>query len=300
MVISAISMGYAVPSGNFDASVHSAFQSALNLRVRGEDGLLTLIASDQGDLPQGIRVNIPEGFTFEGFQTGEHVVCRDGILHFETGPLTIQLSEARRWKCDLTALGFDPTNPAVAAAWTMVWKILNKRQRRFGGEIVAEDVLHSSPSARKSIPTRVGKAMRDLLDATRRSALTSNSAIHSLIGLGTGLTPSGDDILVGYMAGLWCAVEGSNEHNQFIYGLGKTIIDLSRNTNDISRAYLYHAAQGQVSSRLADLAEAICKGGNPEHLQETAEAAMNVGHTSGMDVVTGLLIGLAAWEGNCL
>ncbi|MGB8983915.1 MAG: DUF2877 domain-containing protein, partial [Anaerolineales bacterium] len=111
----------------------------------------------------------------------------------------------------------------------------------------------------------------------------------------SGLTPSGDDLLVGYLAGLWCTVQDKDERTRFVLKLGKNIIDLSSKTNDISRTYLDHAAQGQVSSRLAELAEGICHGEDRERLGEVAEAAFKVGHTSGMDAVTGLLIGLSAW-----
>jgi hypothetical protein len=93
MHVPAISIGYAVPAEDFDASVHSAFQSALNLRLNGEAGLLTLLASQEGDLPQGIRLDIPEGFSFEEFQTGERAVCRDGVLHFENSSLQCNLNE---------------------------------------------------------------------------------------------------------------------------------------------------------------------------------------------------------------
>jgi hypothetical protein len=121
-----------------------------------------------------------------------------------------------------------------------------------------------------------------------------------LIGLGPGLTPSGDDLLVGYLAGLWCTVRDQGKRAQFISSLGKTVIRLSRQTNDISRTYLYHAVRGQVSSQLANLAEAISYAENPERLLAIAESAMRVGHTSGMDAVTGLLVGLTAWDGNDL
>jgi hypothetical protein len=128
----------------------------------------------------------------------------------------------------------------------------------------------------------------------------ASSSIEKLIGLGAGLTPSGDDLLVGYLAGLWCAVWDKSELAQSVSNLGKVVVRLSRQTNDISRTYLYHASRGQVSSRLADLAEVICRGQNSDRLLTTVASAMQVGHTSGMDAVTGLLIGLAAWEGNHL
>lgn len=300
MSFTVISIGYAVPTQGFDATVHSAFQSALNLRLRGEERLLTLLASSEGDLPQGIRLNTPKDFSFEEIQAGEAVRCRDGILHFETGSLAIQLNGARRWKCNLPALGFDPTNPSISAAWGFVWETLNERQRLTGSEIVAENLFRLSESARPGISRRIGEAMRDLLHATQRCKVPNTSAVASLIGLGPGLTPSGDDLLVGYLAGLWCAVRDRSERTQFISSLGEMIIQLFHKTNDISRTYLYHAAHGQVSSHLANLAEAICRGGDPNYLHETAETALRVGHTSGMDSVSGLLVGLRAWEGNPL
>jgi hypothetical protein len=298
MYLRAVSIGYVVPSESFDASVHSAFQSSLNLRLNTVNRLLTLTGSSDDDLPQGIRLDAPKDFTFEEFQTGEPVSCRDGILSFENSSLTIQLLGARRWQCNLPSLEFDITNPAISAAWTLVWEALNKRQRLSESEIVAEDLFRLGKSAGGTVSRKAGEAMQNLLDSTRRYELTEATAVQELIGLGPGLTPSGDDLLVGYMAGLWCTLQDKGERMQFISSLGKTIIRLSRKTNDISRTYMAHAVRGQVSSRLAHLAEAISRGENHERLLDIAETAMRVGHTSGMDGVTGLLAGLMAWEGD--
>jgi hypothetical protein len=119
-----------------------------------------------------------------------------------------------------------------------------------------------------------------------------------MICLGSGLTPSGDDLLVGYLAGLWSAVRDINTRYQYVEKLGKTIMLCAHRTNDISRTFLNHASQGQVSSVLADLAEAISTGETSECLLGSTESAMRLGHTSGMETVTGLLMGLIAWEGD--
>ena len=291
MYLNAISIGYAVPHTDFDAAVHSVFHSAVNLRSTTENKLLTLVTSSEADLPQGIRVDTPNGFSFEIFHTGEQATCRDHILRI--GSLTIELQDARHWKCDLPALQADLTTPAVSTSWQRAWQILNKRQRQLGSEIIAEDLFLSDETIRAGVPRKAGEAIRELFAATQRFDLTATSHLDKLIGLGAGLTPSGDDLLVGYLTGLWCAVQDRRERMQFVSNLGKAIIDLSPQTNDISRAYLYHAAQGQVSSRLADLAKAICCGENLDCIRSTVESAMQVGHTSGMDTVTGLLIGMA-------
>jgi hypothetical protein len=291
MYLHAISLGYAVPDGDFEASVHSVFESALNLRVHEEDYLLTLVGAREGDLPQGIRLDAPPDLSFEEFQIGEQAICRDGILYFEKRSLTVQLSGARHWKCDLPAVG-RTGSPTYLSAWRFVWEALNARQRRTKAEIVAEELFNVSPPA--GVLQRASQAIRDLLSSAQLSTVKS-STVQALIGLGSGLTPSGDDILIGYLAGLSCTTQGEAKRTRFVSELGKTVIALSAKTNDISRTYLYHAAQGQISSRLVDLAEAICRGEKPERLSEIAEASFHVGHTSGMDAVTGLLLGLAAW-----
>ena len=296
MHLNAISIGYAVPRTDFDATVHSVFHSAINLNLNGGKSLLTLVTSSEADLPQGIRVDTPDDFSFEIFRTGESVTCQGDILRFASSVLTIDLHGAESFSCDLSALQADITRPSVATAWRLVWQALNERQIQSNAEIIAQDLFRSDETIRAGVPRKAGEAMRGLFAATLQFDLAAASSFNALIGLGAGLTPSGDDLLVGYLAGLWCSVRDGPERLRFVSDLGKEINRLSHQTNDISQTYLYHASRGQVSSQLADLAEEICRGENSDRLFAAAKSAMHVGHTSGLDTVTGLLIGLVAWE----
>ena len=118
-------------------------------------------------------------------------------------------------------------------------------------------------------------------------------AAHKIIGLGPGVTPSGDDILIGFLAGLWSLAGGDQQLLLFIHSFGNALSQMAIQTNEISRTYLYHAAQGQFSSSLLNLAAAIARGGAVE---QPVQIAMGVGHSSGMDSITGLLIGLCVWN----
>jgi hypothetical protein len=240
-------------------------------------------------------VGTPENFSFEIFHVGEQVTCRDNILRI--GSLTIELRHARTWKCDLPALQMDLANPLVGSAWKSAWSALNQRQIRSNAEIIARELFHADGKTRSILSDKIYLAMRSLLDAAAHLNSAALSSICSLIGLGTGLTPAGDDLLVGFLGGLWCSVRDNPERLQFVSNLGEAVLQHSHLTNDISRTYLNCAAQGQISSLLADLAAAISLGENSDRLLNVLETAMCVGHTSGMDAVTGLLIGIAAWEG---
>jgi len=297
MALNAITLGYAVPQNGFDASIHSSFQSAANLKLDGGRILLTLVISSETDLPQGIRVNTPKGFKFEDLQINDRVICRDGTLRFEKSPMEIDLRTAVRWECNLSAFSLETTSLLFSFAWMKVWQLLNDRQRNSGAEIVAENLLHPQDFQGSVLFRRLANGIAELREATDHYDAKAAGVVSDLIGLGSGLTPSGDDLLVGYMAGL-CSRTGENiTRKNFLSFLGKTLIVLSEKTTDISRTYLYHSARGQFSKNLAILAEAICKGMDTNRLYAIAASAMKMGHTSGMDAVTGLLLGLSAWDG---
>lgn len=296
MLLNAITLGYAIPNNDFEATVHSSFRSAANLRREGDPYLLTLLLSSETDLPQGIRVNAPPGFTFEDLPVNERLICRDEVLQCEKFPLTVDLRRGVRWKSDLLAFSTETTDLAFSARWDKVWQTLNDQQRQTGAELVAE--YFRQPGGIVSAMTRrLVEGMNGLITSTRNNALDTGGSVTALLGLGSGLTPSGDDLLVGYMAGLICRAGRNQDRNKFISDLGRTLTDLSFKTTDISRTYLFHATNGQFSKNLTRLAEAICTGIDPDQLVEIALAAMRMGHSSGMDAVTGLLLGLEAWEG---
>ncbi len=60
--------------------------------------------------------------------------------------------------------------------------------------------------------------------ATRGCDLAETGQVAGLIGLGPGLTPSGDDFLVGYLAGLWCSAGSTRLRVEFLSALGKAIV----------------------------------------------------------------------------
>jgi len=165
MYLKAVSMGDAVPHTDFDATVHSVFESTVNLRLTRGRELLTLVGSGQADLPQGIRVDTPENFSLETARSGEQATCRDDLLCF--GSLTIELPNARRWKCDLPALQADMTNPAVATAWRCARQLLSERQGCSRYEVITETLIFSDNVVRPGRLGNVEEAMRDLVEATR-------------------------------------------------------------------------------------------------------------------------------------
>jgi hypothetical protein len=182
--------------------------------------------------------------------------------------------------------------PHSQKAWSTAWQLLNAEQRIKNTDMIADDLFLlniGSPLSQKMS----GPVMQLMASAERCDIQSSVHATEKLVGLGPGVTPSGDDFLIGFLAGLSSTRGKAQGHVSFIYSLGDALMGIAKQTSEISRTYLYHAVRGQFSSSLSNLAEAIATGTSVE---QAAQEAMQVGHSSGMDSVTGLLIGLTVWS----
>ena len=293
MQLHAVSIGQAVPRENFDAVIQYVFDSAANLRLTPEGRLITVILSDHYELPQGIRIARKE-VSLRSLTVNRRASARGGVLRFESSSLTIDLREALVWKCRVPQLGADMSTTSAREAWSTVWELLNQGQRLRRTDIIAGDLLRGD--AGSPLSQRMSSPVMQLIAATEQfDAKASMQAARNMVGLGPGVTPSGDDILIGFLAGLWSLAGGNGPLLSFIHSFGNALMQVAPQTSEISRTYLYHATQGQFSSSLSNLAEAIAGEGAVE---QAAQIAMRVGHSSGMDSVTGLLIGLSVWNKN--
>lgn len=289
MHLTAFSIGESVPRDTFDASVQSSFESALNLRLVNEDRLVTLLNSEFYELPQGIRV-WASGLALQGVAPGTRVALRGGVLRFEGATLCVDLRSAPVWKSQIPETAIDMTDPPVWAAWQSAWVSLNVEQRSRETEIVGEQLLQSGKGT--VLSRRIQPALEQVLVAVRhQDAVHAAQAAAGLVGLGPGVTPSGDDLLIGLLAAQWAGAARLPKRKVFLNQFMDGMMEAARQTGEISRTYLMLAGRGQFSSALSQLVAAL---GSDTEVEEAVQVAMRIGHSSGMDTVTGLLLGLLA------
>jgi hypothetical protein len=284
MHITALSAGSEAPRLRFNGLIHSVFDQACNIRI--DDGrLLALLSPRLGNVPHGVRIEAPAGFRFANrLAVGQPVGCRADVLRVTGAGLSITLGTAQPWRSALPAAGVDLTGPDAARAWRTAWSIWRRGRPHPGaalGAVLTRVVDHEAG--------RLTRAVRQLrVDEAAR-------AVVRLIGCGSGLTPSGDDLVVGFLAGLWSTAGDDPARRRFLRGLGASVTAAASATGDISRAYLFHASHGRFAEPLALLAALIGEGAAGAEIERATPAALRVGHTSGAAGVAGLLLGLAAW-----
>lgn len=264
------------------AEVAAVFERSFHLRSGdlfvcvGEpaigNGPLTLIA-DMRAAPHGLRPGQPA-----------HIA----ESQIEIGAVTFTCERCEPWH---------PTRwPPAAAPGTLAWA----RQavvRRAATDAPSEGFGLTLAEAKGPCDAFARIARRRL--ARLRSWLVESVAapgapadpVRDLVGLGPGLTPSGDDVLTGALALLDALAEHHANADAMRANLARAISDVPPGlTSPLSRCLLRVAAAGHVGERL-HAAVSSCVTGD---VDAAIAAVRDVGHSSGWDMMAGIVTALDA------
>jgi uncharacterized protein DUF2877 len=279
-LLPALSFGASVP-GCGGASVHSIFERAANLELSGPR-LVVLLDAQCSNVPHGIRLPAHAWRELRPcLRVGDAVYLEPGMLRFACDDLTVDLSRATRWHVDLTKARIDWYNERVVRAF----EAARVASQSAGGR--ATDPIAVLYSRRLS---RVLPLLKIAIEQLRVAAAVEQ--LQRLLGLGPGLTPSGDDFIVGCLAGLAINTRNERERIRFLADIAGSL-EISTTTL-ISRQHLSDACRLLFAQPLAELAVAIATGAADVLVR--LNAALAVGAHSGADGVAGLLFGLQAWR----
>jgi hypothetical protein len=169
--------------------------------------------------------------------------------------------------------------------------------RRAGMEAPAEGFGRALTGA--SVPRGVlARIARRRLAALRSWLVDSMAApgapadpVRDLVGLGSGLTPSGDDALVGALALLDALAERDAVAGAMRSNLARAVRHLPPGlTSPLSHCFLRVAAAGHVGERL-HAAVSSCVTGD---VDAAIAAIGDIGHSSGWDMMAGIVTALDA------
>lgn len=128
--------------------------------------------------------------------------------------------------------------------------------------------------------------VKQLLVMQKCSKEAFGQMVTFLTGRGLGLTPSGDDILLGYCFGLMIFDKGFVREFLEAY-----LLFIDSHTTKISYEYLYALAKRRISSPLLVLKNAI-ESRVIKDIELATSAIATIGHTSGNDCLFGILLAL--------
>lgn len=235
--------------------VHSSFERAVNLLVDGE--LWTVIGAPRADSPFGIRL-APGDARFD-VAAGHRVQVRAGFVGI--GDEVIDCRLASIW---------------APARWAQPASGLDFRLA------AVEQVAQSRAWDRSAAMAR------DVTGALRESDARLADAVRRTVGRGPGLTPAGDDVLVGILALLTsgaAAAAGQRACARLVGALAPVL----PTTSEISRHLLLQAARGLPGRVLHDLGRALIEGAARPVIADALDHLLEHGSTSGADACMGLV-----------
>lgn len=237
--------------------VHSVFARAVNLDMCGE--MWTILADDGVDLPFGLRLAAKD-FKLLGLQRGDRVNVRAGFIGLGSRQrvVVIDCRAAPRWLPAYQGRLDPRVSDRLAAVEAAA------RKRAWGGSADMAD------------------AVREALDHPN----SLGSVLTCVIGRGPGLTPAGDDVLVGILAVLSRRSGLAAAAADRLAGL---IPPLLPTTTYISGQLLLQAMRGLFARAVDELLSALTSNSPPQRLNGAIRRIIDTGATSGADTCMGVI-----------
>jgi uncharacterized protein DUF2877 len=256
--------GPARPARVLGAGRHAAY-----LRVEPGSTVLALVTRDAVRVPNAVIVGSAAG----------------GLLLAGLRPGTVAVVGEHR-------LVVGPSVVAVSSTWSPGWPEpvhpdhLPARVRH-----LAQLLARAAPPLPDYLEGPVSDFERALRGGDGRAAA---GAAHRLLGLGPGMTPSGDDIVAGALVGVHALGEACPDPLAVAgEAIAAVVTDRAgERTTLVSASLLGHAAAGRCIPQVAALVTALGRPG-PD-LERPLRDLLAVGHHSGCDLARGVLTALAA------
>ncbi len=262
------------------ARVHSVFARVINVEF-GAYRLMALAHRSADDAPDSIVVDL-DAWSALNVEPGTEVQLSGDRIDIGEH-LSIAVVDARRWRARLSPYAQDETTLRTNLP------VARNHLEHHGSGLVFR---RSSACGLTGLDRAVAAAFGNNSDGLCRALASGNNAlttehVGALVGLGPGLTPSGDDFLLGLLAAL--NIPGSPAHA--CRGIGAHVVECAaRQTPLISAAALRHAAAGRVRASVISLCDTLMHGSSTT-LMQALDAVMRIGSSSGSEIALGVLAG---------
>lgn len=254
--------------GGYRGEIQSVFQHVIN--IKSETGLgidiISVLTYTEEDFPQSLILDSLDFSKFSLF-LGERVYEKDGYLYM--GGSCVTFSTANSYTLSLCPYGKKKNLSKNLAKAKNQLRLLEEPPRDNFGQVLA-DALEKALAALKFALEKGD------IEAFKEAAI-------GLLGLGLGLTPTGDDYLTAFLTIMMMKESPLEPYRVCV----KEILEASeKRTNLLSSSYLKRAAKGLVRTKVSDFLEAMLYG---EDISFYLNELLTIGSSSGRDLAYGMV-----------
>lgn len=270
--ISALKVGYVVEdilhNSDSNLKIHSIFEHAVNL-VDNNDWIITLLPESYCGGPQVLILSIGDFARFKGMGFKVTDKCDiNQLINMKDAQITYKKTINGSVRNDIIKIEDNKRH---------FQGLLCEKGNKNG--LLGEDNIYSRYAAPKLEEFRIFFRQRKFEEAGEK--------LLDLIGLGPGLTPSGDDFVLGIFAALY----SFDINKDIILPLKDIITQKAKNkTNIISYNMLRQGAAGGFIEWVEDMAYSIIYE-SPHQIEKAFSNMQKIGSSSGSDISAGILFG---------
>lgn len=260
--------------------VHSVFERTINIMIEGE--LFTLASNQIDNAPATVVIDLP---TFDECEiiANTHGFVSPNSIEI-TGYLTIDLTATPTWTCKL----YDFSSQHEHLAKNI---LISKQEIATNGN--AKWLLKKEGNLNafdKEMCRMLNERTSELIAGFYKNDIgLNNQNAKKLIGLGQGLTPSGDDFLVGLLLAFSTSKKDQFNQQKWREQVSK---QAKSSTNIISYSAIKYAAIGQTRETIMLFIEVLNKEKNDKKVKQALANVMKIGSSSGTEMAWGIINGL--------
>ena len=266
-----------------EATVESVHRSAINLRLG--TSLATVACESVGGLPMGLLLAGEPALDRLRVMRGMPVVLGESEITIPAASLAVDLQGAVTWSPAMPVLSSRSADLLRRRAASAVR--LAADAPPIGLAPLLSAMAGKPVASGGALAARVGPAIANLLESVAAGDVArAADYAQPLVGLGPGATPSGDDLLVGLLAGMAAA---RHPHAAALASrIGRQAVG---RTTALSEQFLVDAGRLRFSERVQRITTVVLVGDAGE-LRAAIEATLAWGASSGADLLAGLLIAI--------
>ncbi len=215
------------------------------------------------------------------------------------GGLTIHTADAKLWSPSPDWETLHANRDDILNQLSSLRATLREAERERSNSLINLEIASGEVSTQSVSTTALAMTLpitnylfsNSLISVLANADLPSSlTATQRLAGLGAGLTPAGDDFILGAILAAWIV-----HPYEVASVLAKEITDAAAPlTTSLSAAWLRSAGKGEAGILWHNFFNVLISGGAVQ-IQEAIEEILDVGETSGADALAGFIGTLTCW-----
>jgi hypothetical protein len=234
-------------------------------------------------------VSPPEDFT--NVTPGESVDCSLGEMSIRKADLTISFDAKSVWYPEPPA---EPLLPGGKQRLAQIVDLIIKKRPEAGLAPLLSVILKGTETNLSELPDELDKFL-PLVQSIRQAWIYRDvgmmvSSMCEIMGRGRGLTPSGDDLVVGFLLALnrWQPISGASIDISIV---NAPVVKVAyTKTTTLSANLIETATIGHADERMLALLDGIMTG--IPSVEECAANALSLGNSTGIDSLAGIALAI--------